>query len=75
VPGSSPHPCHPHDLPGAGCWWWASPSACPVYKPNLPIALIEAKDNHHSVGEGMQQALEYAEMLDVPFVYNWHSLR
>jgi type I restriction enzyme R subunit len=40
------------------------------YKPNLPIALIEAKDNHHSVGEGMQQALEYAEMLDVPFVFS-----
>ena len=30
------------------------------YKPNIPIALIEAKDNNHSVGDGMQQALEYA---------------
>jgi type I restriction enzyme, R subunit len=40
------------------------------YKPNLPIALIEAKDNLHSVGDGMQQALEYAEMLDVPFVFS-----
>ena len=40
------------------------------YKPHLPIALIEAKDNHHAVGEGMQQALEYAEMLDVPFVFS-----
>jgi len=40
------------------------------YKPNLPLALIEAKDNHHSVGDGMQQALEYAEILDVPFAYS-----
>jgi type I restriction enzyme R subunit len=30
------------------------------YKPNIPIAIIEAKDNNHSVGSGMQQALEYA---------------
>src|ERR1044071_2021632 len=36
------------------------------YKPNLPIALIEAKDNNHSVGDGMQQALEYAETLNIP---------
>ncbi|MBN1208671.1 MAG: DEAD/DEAH box helicase family protein [Myxococcaceae bacterium] len=40
------------------------------YKPNLPIALVEAKDNHHAVGQGMQQALEYADMLDVPFVFS-----
>ena len=40
------------------------------YKPNIPIALIEAKDNNHSVGDGMQQALEYAELLDIPFVYS-----
>lgn len=40
------------------------------YKPNIPIAVIEAKDNNHSVGSGMQQALSYAEMLDVPFVYS-----
>jgi type I restriction enzyme, R subunit len=40
------------------------------YKPNIPIALIEAKDNNHSVGDGMQQALEYAEILDVPFVFS-----
>ena len=33
------------------------------YKPNIPIALIEAKDNAHSVGDGMQQALDYAETL------------
>ena len=30
------------------------------YKPNLPLAIVEAKDNNHSVGDGMQQALEYA---------------
>jgi type I restriction enzyme, R subunit len=40
------------------------------YKPNIPIALIEAKDNTHSVGAGMQQALEYAATLDIPFVFS-----
>lgn len=40
------------------------------YKPNIPIAVIEAKDNNHSVGSGMQQALGYAELLDVPFAYS-----
>ena len=40
------------------------------YKPNIPLALIEAKDNTHSVGDGMQQALEYAETLDIPFVFS-----
>ncbi|MEO6992669.1 MAG: DEAD/DEAH box helicase family protein [Lacunisphaera sp.] len=40
------------------------------YKPNLPLAVIEAKDNNHSVGAGMAQALEYAEILDVPFAYS-----
>jgi len=40
------------------------------YKPNLPIAVIEAKDNAHSVGDGMQQALGYAEALNVPFVFS-----
>jgi len=40
------------------------------YKPNIPIAVIEAKDNNHTVGGGMQQALEYAEILDVPFAYS-----
>jgi type I restriction enzyme, R subunit len=41
-----------------------------LYKPNLPLAVVEAKDNTHSVGAGMQQALEYAETLDVPFAYS-----
>lgn len=39
------------------------------YKPNIPLALIEAKDNSHAVGAGIQQALEYAETLDIPFVF------
>src|SRR3954469_12088595 len=39
------------------------------YKPNIPIALIEAKDNSHSVGDGMQQALDYATTLDIPYVF------
>lgn len=37
---------------------------------NLPIAIIEAKDNNHDLGAGMQQALRYAEMIDVPFAYS-----
>ena len=40
------------------------------HRPNRPLALIEAKDNNHSVGAGMQQALEYALALDIPFVYS-----
>ena len=40
------------------------------YKPNIPLAVVEAKDNNHSVGAGMVQALEYAETLDIPFAYS-----
>ena len=40
------------------------------YKPNIPIAIIEAKDNRHAVGDGMQQALEYADILNIPFVFS-----
>jgi len=36
------------------------------YKPNLPIAVIEAKDNSYTVGHGVQQGLSYASALDVP---------
>jgi type I restriction enzyme R subunit len=39
------------------------------YKPHIPIAIIEAKDNNHTVSDGMQQALGYAEQLRVPFVF------
>ena len=40
------------------------------YKNDLPLALIETKDPDHSVGDGMQQGLAYAEALDIPFVYS-----
>ena len=40
------------------------------YKPNIPIALIEAKDNKHTIGDGMQQALGYAETLNIPYVFS-----
>lgn len=40
------------------------------YKSNIPLAVIEAKDNNYSVGAGMQQALNYAETLNVPFVFS-----
>jgi len=41
-----------------------------LYYQSLPIAVIEAKDNNHAIGDGMQQALEYAETLAVPFVFS-----
>lgn len=40
------------------------------HKPNLPIAIVEAKDNTHAIGDGLQQALEYAEILGIPFVFS-----
>jgi type I restriction enzyme R subunit len=40
------------------------------HKPHIPLAIIEAKDNNCSLGDGMQQALSYAETLDIPFVYS-----
>lgn len=40
------------------------------YKPNIPIAIIEAKDNSHSVRAGIQQALDYARILDIPCVFS-----
>src|SRR3972149_5491127 len=40
------------------------------YKPNIPIAIIEAKDNNHSVRSGIQQALDYARILDIPCVFS-----
>jgi len=50
------------------------------WRPNLPVAVVEAKDNRHDPGDGMQQALEYAEQLDVPSVFTsngdsfvWHD--
>ncbi len=40
------------------------------YKPNIPLAVIEAKDNNHSIGDGMQQGLGYAELVQVPFAFS-----
>lgn len=40
------------------------------HKPNIPIAIIEAKDNNHTVGAGIQQALSYAQILDIPCVFS-----
>ena len=40
------------------------------YKSNIPLAVIEAKDNTYSVGSGMQQGLNYAETLGIPFVFS-----
>jgi type I restriction enzyme R subunit len=40
------------------------------HKPNIPLAIIEAKDNTHTVGAGLQQALDYAATLDLPFVFS-----
>lgn len=45
------------------------------FKPNMPLALIEAKDNNHSVGSGLQQGLDYARTLDVPFVFSTNGDR
>ena len=40
------------------------------YYQHIPLALIEAKDNHHAVGDGMQQGLDSTAMLEVPFVFS-----
>ena len=40
------------------------------YKPNIPIAIVEAKDNKHTIGAGLQQALDYSRILDIPFVFS-----
>lgn len=40
------------------------------YKHNIPVAIIEAKDNNHSVRSGIQQALDYAQVLDIPCVFS-----
>ena len=37
---------------------------------NNPIAIVEAKDNNHSISYGLQQAISYARMLDIPFAYS-----
>ena len=40
------------------------------YKPNIPIAVIEAKDNTRAIGDGLQQGLRYAKPLNIPFVFS-----
>lgn len=40
------------------------------YKANIPIAIVEAKDNKHTIGSGLEQAKSYGEILDIPFVYS-----
>jgi type I restriction enzyme, R subunit len=40
------------------------------YKPNIPLAIVEAKDNNCAMGDGMQQALDYAQTLHIPFVFS-----
>ena len=40
-----------------------------LYYQHIPLALIEAKDNLHALGDGLQQALDYAATLDVPYVF------
>jgi hypothetical protein len=40
------------------------------HKTNIPLAIVEAKDNTHTLHSGVQQAIEYAELLDVPFAYS-----
>ena len=40
------------------------------YKSKIPIAIVEAKDNNHAVGDGIQQAIGYAESLDIPFAFS-----
>lgn len=40
------------------------------WEPGVPIGVVEAKDNNHTVSHGMQQALGYAEIMDVPSVYS-----
>jgi type I restriction enzyme, R subunit len=41
-----------------------------LYMGHFPLALIEAKHNFKAVGDGMQQALDYATTLDIPFVFS-----
>ena len=40
------------------------------YKAHIPLAVVEAKDNKHAMGAGTQQAIQYAQLLDVPFSFS-----
>ena len=39
------------------------------HKPSMPLAVVEAKANKYEVGKGMQQGLDYASLLEVPFIF------
>ena len=64
----APERLRPHNVRGRG--QEAPEDYVLYYKPNMPIAIIEAKDNTGIVGDGMQQALGYAETLKIPFVFS-----
>lgn len=40
------------------------------HKPGIPLAVVEAKDNNHSIGSGIQQAIATAELQDIPFSFS-----
>ncbi|OED54681.1 DEAD/DEAH box helicase [Aliivibrio fischeri] len=40
------------------------------HKPSMPLAVVEAKANKHEVGKGIQQGLDYARLLDIPFIFS-----
>ena len=40
------------------------------YKPNIPLAIVEAKDESHAIGDGLSQGIDYAKSLDIPYVYS-----
>ena len=44
------------------------------YNRATPIAIVEAKDANHSVSHGMQQAMEYASMMDIPFAFSSNGM-
>lgn len=44
------------------------------YKGDFPLAIVEAKDNNHAVADGIQQAIEYGTILDIPFVYSSNGM-
>jgi type I site-specific restriction endonuclease len=46
---------------------------CAQSNANIPLAIVEAKDNHHGIGDGMQQRLGYADMLEVPLAKEKHT--
>jgi type I site-specific restriction endonuclease len=43
------------------------------HKPNMPLVVIEAKANKHEIGKGMQQGLDYACLLEVPFIFAFNA--